>query len=92
MITLISPAHDDYTDQPSPERKPMISQNLTIKIHCSECRLYFGLIQKFIKITSNDFDEATDHITQDSKKIFTHKCQEVSKISALYAPQTICDI
>ena len=65
------------------ERKPMISQNLTIKIHCSECRLYLGLIRKLIKITVNDFDvdEATEYRTKDNKKIFTHKRREVSIIS-----------
>ena len=64
------------------ERELMISQNLTIKIHCSECRLYFRLIRKLIKITVNDFDvdEATEHRTQGDKKIFTHKCHEVSKM------------
>ena len=65
------------------ERKPMISQNLMIKIHCSECRLYLGLIRKLIKITVNNFDvdEATEHRTKYDKSIFTHKRREVSIIS-----------
>ena len=72
----------------------LISQNLTIKIHSSEYRLYFGLIRKLIKLDQvNSANLSFEfiwsfgqyiHLRKDSKqdcpKVLVNKCEVISNI------------